>query len=407
MIKFNIIFIFIFLCFASTSTIQYPLFACFLAITILKITTSHKLRKPRILIFRCDYIPLVFLIAWIYGIVIGLIRSNQSDYVFANFAGMVMYLFYFFLIISNVSKAQVFKILYNAALFVLWLNLFIAMTWLTYGMEWYEDSILSLFFGEFRGGSSTGQMRLFNSNQIIIFVILSISLNRLFSRPADLTSEVNFLGPKTRMRAIAIIIFSLIALIGVGGSKGYMLSIIVMFLIYYLFSFNTNRLTFASIKRLILPILFFALLSLLLVQLGYSNIATEIFSEEDEGNIGRYYQLIYFFDDLTFFGKGLGSVVQGFIASSDKPYGYELSYFNVIHKFGLFAAPLFICYIYCIYIAVKGIGHKFTNHSFYSAAGLGAIAYLGPSLGNPIIFNPQMVILHCLMIFLTRPTLKP
>ena len=167
-------------------------------------------------------------------------------------------------------------------------------------------------------------------------------------------------------------------------------------------TFWSNRKTRGfNIKKFGSVIAFLAIFFGALTLSGYSNIALVIFAENDEGNIVRYLQLSDLFADMNLVGQGLGAVVPGNVRDVDRPYGFELSYINLIHKLGVISLLLFFGYL----LSLKRIiayGKSAPANLRYAAAALGCFCFVFVGIGNPIISSPQMVLLHCIGLFLIR-----
>ena len=104
-------------------------------------------------------------------------------------------------------------------------------------------------------------------------------------------------------------------------------------------------------------------------------------------------------EDFTMFGKGLGAVVPNY-SRDILGYGFELSYHNIVHKFGIISLFIFASFLTPVFYSLYKI---FTRSSkIYSYLPLVFMLYLLPSWGNPTIFAPVSVILHCLTLYFIR-----
>src|SRR5690606_12706420 len=130
------------------------------------------------------------------------------------------------------------------------------------------------------------------------------------------------------------------------------------------------------------------------------NILTAMFSTNDEANIDRYEQLYFLLNDLTFWGKGSGAVISGYSRNVDKPYGFELSYLNLVHKVGVMAIFVILAYASLIIRSFSQIAANYNTK--YAIAALGAMTYLFIAIGNPLLFAPQSVLLHCCALYFLR-----
>jgi membrane-associated HD superfamily phosphohydrolase len=151
-------------------------------------------------------------------------------------------------------------------------------------------------------------------------------------------------------------------------------------------------------KKVFSFILVIVILLISLIFLGYFNIFAAISDKNDKANIARYEQLYLLIKDLTIYGRGLGAIIPGYSRNLDKPYGFELSYLSLIHKFGILSILVIILYLKTISKAMKNIFNGVEVK--YSVISIGAMGFLLPSIGNPLLFAPQAVTLHCLALYL-------
>ncbi len=105
--------------------------------------------------------------------------------------------------------------------------------------------------------------------------------------------------------------------------------------------------------------------------------------------------------NFSIFGRGLGATFYGtnILRSFDSPYGIEMSYINVLDKFGLFSL-LFLPYIILVLKNYKYCFSQLKDKEIdiYKLSFLFSNAYLIFALGNPLIFSLQLNFLS--MIFL-------
>lgn len=347
-----------------------------------------------------DSIPLLFMMSWIYGAFIGIVRGNEMSYVVSNFAGFVTYFSYYILIWSRIGKTAIFNLLMLSALVVCFLNVGLAFSYMLFSVDVWNDPLINLLFGSYIGGSSTGQIRMYSVAQIVVFPLFSVALTRLVLAKKELSGSYSMPNMSSSMAAFLYIVLSGVVTIIMPASKGFMLAALVT--ISVSFTFWSNRKTRGfNIKKFGSVIAFLAIFFGALTLSGYSNIALVIFAENDEGNIVRYLQLSDLFADMNLVGQGLGAVVPGNVRDVDRPYGFELSYINLIHKLGVISLLLFFGYL----LSLKRIiayGKSAPANLRYAAAALGCFCFVFVGIGNPIISSPQMVLLHCIGLFLIR-----
>jgi hypothetical protein len=119
-----------------------------------------------------------------------------------------------------------------------------------------------------------------------------------------------------------------------------------------------------------------------------------IFAAESLGNMERYAQARELLRDVVPFGHGLGApITTGFSRSVIYPYGFELSFLNVIHKLGVFSLLYFAFLVYCGFRIVTS-----STPIVERAAALGLLGYTFPSIGNPVLFAVQAVFLHMIAV---------
>lgn len=365
-----------------STNIYYAFFAVFLGLFVVHIFYKMKLVKLK----KFDLIALSFILVWIYGIVIGLIRGNEIQYVFANFAGMSCYFMYFIFVNYKIDVNKLIKIVLLASLILSLLS--------SIGMLSYKTGIIiPSFLSDSITYSSTGQVRIYTATLPVAFSLLGVSFYQILYNNKDL----HFLNLHKRNYAVLLFIISFFSIFIVTASKGFTLGGIFIIFIIFLFSYGSQ------IARNRLHISFFLFILLIIVaiiifnKLGYFNIITEMFSSNDIANIARYTQLDYILDDLTFWGNGLGSIVPGFISNRESPYGYELIYFNIIHKFGIFSIILFLNWIYMFIYLFKQCWNK--NNIINNVIMLSSLGYLFTSIGNPIVFHPSLVMLNAISLY--------
>lgn len=400
-LKFNInirtlilIFVFFILGTNRPTTDCYIVFGVITFFTFYYILTKGTIHLK---VFSWDFLPAMMLLVWAYGIVMGFYNKNKTAYIFANNAGMVVYFFYYILLQLNISKEKIYRLIlfcsFTVAIIAIILYLFTVMNLVT-------KSVTDVL-GEFGGGSSTGQMRVLFVNEIILFPALAIYMSKII---ASKKQKLEYFGPvKLSDSFKEILAFGVYTMIIAffTASKGYMLACLFLFFIIP-FSLTIKSLYFGRIsKNVIVFLVLIVILIVAVLSLGYFNIITSIFDDNDESNIKRYRQLYYLLNDLTVWGRGSGALVAGYRdRPDDAPYGFELSYMNLLHKFGVVAVIAIIVYLIIFLKATKNIIQG--RNVKYSITALGGLCFLLPAIGNPILFAPQSVMLHCFSMYLLR-----
>jgi hypothetical protein len=113
--------------------------------------------------------------------------------------------------------------------------------------------------------------------------------------------------------------------------------------------------------------------------------------------------LDYLINEITLAGSGLGSSLHsGYIRDYDSPYGFELTYLNLVHKLGFASIAIFLSYIVVIICALLSLMYK---NKFWSGIFiLGAMTYVILGYGNPVLLSPNFVLIHvmCIIIILNN-----
>jgi hypothetical protein len=138
-----------------------------------------------------------------------------------------------------------------------------------------------------------------------------------------------------------------------------------------------------------------------------SNPVETIFGAQSLGNVERYAQARELLADVVPFGHGLGApITSGYNRSVTYPYGFELSFLNVVHKLGVFALFYFAFLLYSGYRILRS-----PKPVLERSAAMALLGYLFPAIGNPVLFAVQAVFLHMLALHaatrLTEPRQEP
>lgn len=367
-------------------------YVVFLLVMLLVIHQILKYRK-RIKFSRTeDYIASSFIFIWFYGIISGIVQGNNIHYVVANFAGMICYLLYFAFTTLELNKKKITKMVFIAGLSVSLIATVRIMSFLFN----INNSIVSSLIGEGVGISSTGQIRVYFTTLASAYSLLGGSLFILLFRRKD----IKILRIDKIPIALLYFVLTVSSVMFFASSKGFLLG--ALFVILGMpFFFSVKDLLNGRLNKalFVLCIIGFILL-LFLMYFDYFSIVEMMFAREDESNVLRYEQLNYMLHDITLWGKGLGATVPGIIRSEEGPYGFELTYVNLLHKFGFLAIVLFLNWLYMfIRLAILMIKKK---SLFYSSVAFSSLGYMFPSIGNPLLMHPSLVALNCLTLYLLR-----
>jgi hypothetical protein len=331
--------------------------------------------------------------SWIIGVFIGLINSVNPQYVFRNFFGLLVYLFFPIMLIVLPSVNSIITTIYIAGICQICYSLFNC-----YDLVTNLSSISILHsFSELRGFSSIGTISVFP--MFTVGLALQILPKKYFN--FTLSPFVNKLS-----NSLSFTFLCLFTLIAPLFSKGFILTIILFSIMIILFSvIYTIRTGYIRKKSVFLLIVFIGILYIMPSPLY--DIFISSYTLQDVSNATRNEQYGYLVSELTILGNGLGSSLKsGYVRDSNMKYGYELTYVNIVHKLGVFSIFLFLSYILTLVIASTRIMRRV--YIFESLFVIGLMGYLVVGAGNPLLLSPCAVVLHCVaMYILVKPFLKP
>ena len=333
--------------------------------------------------YKEDFIAKSFFIVWLYGFILGLLVGNKTEYVIANFAGMTCYLLYFVFARLRIDIDKAIKISFVSGLVLsIYANISMLSFLLGYNVPFLVSN-LDL--------ASTGQLRIYFSNLSVIYPLFASSFGYLFFNRNEL--------PKLPFPKF-LFLLSFITLFLVSASKGFILgALYVIGTIFVFITLNTLR------EFRIKPAYFFLVILVLIAyiyldDMGYINIIESIFSTDDDSNVTRYDQFYYMSNKLNVFGHGLGATITGLERGEDSPYGFEIVYINLIHKFGILSFSLFFGWAYMFARSFKYfMSPKKRKYGIFL---IGSLGYLFPALGNPSLMHPSLVMLNTLTLYILR-----
>ena len=331
-----------------------------------------------------DKIALSFILVWLYGVIIGFIRGNQTNYIIANFAGMVCYLSYFCFSYFKCNIHTLNRIL-------LWSGLIISL-YAILKLFSYIYGISIPFIDSDVGTSSTGQLRVYFTTLSISYTLLGASFYSFTHKDSSSSSFLNI-----KIFSFICMVLTIAVFFFVSSSKGFLLGAAILIIIIGLGEHVVNLFHGKLNSNLLLLLLLLFIIVFFLYYYEYFSIVDMMFDKEDASNSTRYDQLVYLLDDCSWIGKGVGAVVPGIVRSEDGPYGFELTYINLVHKFGIFSLILFVNWAYMFVVLIKMILRR--QHRLNAIIALSALGYLFPSIGNPMLMHPSLVVLNCLSLY--------
>lgn len=322
------------------------------------------------------------LISWGYGVIVAIENGVESQFYLRNFFGLLLYgLFLIFIIVKPSVKPLLYAVLYASLIQI------------CYGIE----SVINIdntyaLAGNIDGLS--GLRSMYSTGYFSIFPLLTLSLSSLiFKYKKTYINTADFYWfDKYGIYLFVVAIFGLVV---PAMSKGFILAVALL-LLFYFFVFLMRGLRSHKVqkKAAILAIALLTLSCYLVIE--YWEMIIYTFSSNERSNSVRSEQANYLISEFTFIGAGLGAALESGY-SRGIPYGFELTYLNIIHKLGFMSIFLFIFYATTVYVAIVRVIKKIQPRE--SSFALGAMGYLIVGIGNPVLLSPVSVILHCIAVY--------
>lgn len=346
-----------------------------------------------------DLIPATFIFVWFYGLIVGLASGNDIVAITRNFAGMVLYSSYFILRMSNLSSRFYISI-FVVSTFV---NIVIPIAAIVASGGEVKYSVDEVGLMAFRF--------YFSPSQSVLLPAYALSLCAIFIRPrrdlsASLTLWHLFRGWRKYLTLVLCVVAGPIASVSKGLILAFSIASTFTILAVLTRRFSRYKEVRRSIRTAILVVLLFVLIVgvVSLITSDFGRVLMDAFSSEHEGNSLRNEQRIELLGDINFYGHGLGAALSSGYSRDGLGYGFELSFENVIHKFGIASIFIFAAYVASFWHFFKAI---FIPRLFVAGvAGFSGMLYLVPAAGNPTLFAPVCVALHIsLLLFLQAENL--
>jgi hypothetical protein len=360
-----IIFIFLFAD-PSNKYLQYSN----LAITFLYFLWNAAIRKVQ---FKFStkgflYFPFLLLVCWLYGVILGLYYGNDS--IFINNVGILFFSAFYFLILTPLKLVDFFKIFFYCSI--------ISIAAYFYTIPNLYNSLYTSYLNYVVGNRIS-----YNLLGIFPFLLFPILVYNIFF------NRSNYLLISSSIVNYILFFLLLFLAIFFVASKGIYLFIFGTFSFLYL----TN---FKKFKFVYYLVIFFSAFFLT----DITNQIT-IFGNQDPSNENRYKQFDAVLSELSFLGKGWGAkYISSDLDRDELGYSIELSYFNLIHKIGVFSLIFFIFYFLIFLKIFKLLNSDIAELKEAGLLGLGLTCYLFISIGNPSLFAPIFVFLNCILLIL-------
>lgn len=331
---------------------------------ILYLFFAKRITVPRV---KAWNIALSMVFIWIYGMIVGIVSGNNPTYIFRNFAGMLLYVFFLFLYSSKLRTETLEKLLLGLSVFSCLLTIFGYMTAIKMQMSViFSIPVLNSF--------SPGYGVYYDSSNLM-YIAYAYSLYMLL------------IMKKIKIRYLIMVALDLFASTVCMDVSAFVLGVLVFAGLMLVLAFQKKT---ASRKVETTIIIIFVLLCFV-----GPILFNAFFSDSDMGNARRWNQIEYVIGNFKVFGHGLGATYSSDIGSE---YAIEAIFLDIFYKFGIFALVIIYSYVYTIIEAIRIV--LWSKKNPYSVIPLACMGYLFLGLSNPVIFAPASVILHCCSMLL-------
>lgn len=369
----------------ASTTFQY-IVLIFLGLFFLTLIKKYRI----VTMVPLDLIPFLMFSCWMYGVAVGLIKGVETENIFRNFFGMIIYLYYYAFVFSKISNQYLYKAVVLAGICNIIYALFYFFVWII------SEPVVNIsdeysYSNRFRSYYSAGIMVIFPMLSCLVFEKLSGSSN--YNKAMAGVYDGFWL----------MFVVSSFAIVFTTFSKGFILAYVFLILgmvfIFIFRSFFVNKKYWSSWSVLVVAVTFLGAVFM------YTDVGKQVeymYSSKELSNNMRSIQRQYLIDEYSFDGAGLGARLESGYERDPRGYGFETTYENVIHKFGIVSVFIFMSLLIPLFISIKNmLSYK---NTFYSSISFGLMLYLIPSIGNPMLFSPMFVLMHILSIKFLRET---
>lgn len=341
-----------------------------------------------------DAVAGIYVGSWLYGFLVGVVNENPTLSIIRNFAGMAVYSTYYLLTQIQFEKKRLIRVLFYSAICNIGFALLFG-DWQSpadiFESTW--DSAPEIVFGR----------KYYSIGVVVVFVLMG-TIGIFYLTPKEIArKEFLLFGWSIHRRVARFILFivSIHVAVVMPGSKGFLLAFLFLVLSGPIAHFGKQILAARFGERLYLWLGFLALVGILGYVENYHSVIWRVFSGDESGNAIRYTQSEFIIEELTWSGRGLGAPLMSGYERDELGYGFEVTYLNVLHKLGIVGCFVLFGYIYTLYRILMLLFNQ--RNLMNASVSLGAMSYLWPSMGNPLLFSPVASLLHCAALYLTRP----
>jgi hypothetical protein len=327
-----------------------------------------------------DFLPILMIIIWIYGLILGVMNGTIWYNIIFNYPGILLIILYYPILTAKINLKDLFYLLFITTFLI---NLYVLI----------PVFVLNNFTIVF---TDLMQNRKYYSVSLILQVISfnTILINNKELVKIKIPSKIIFFSKINSILSLIVLLVSF--------SKGFWLSLLISFTVINFTSliYHFKKLS-VGITPLLIIISSATLFMIIIINYpDFSDAVVVFFSSDAKGNSLRSQQAVYLSNEFTFFGAGMGTPLRSGYQRDDFGYAFELSFYNIIHKFGFFSFFLLTPYIYLLY---KNIRNSIVNNSnFVTIFSISTLSYLISASGNPILFASINIILFILVLYINK-----
>lgn len=381
----NILFLFIASIVLSTVGVsdlyfQYLFYFIFLIFLLFYLLARKSISFPRMR-YLC-YLPAFSMLVWLYGLLLAIYNSVQFEAYSRNFAALLLYSFFYVLILIKPKLSALRNLLIWVAVIYALISVLIIV-----------GNNVGLYNFDVQSEAGLGVFRLYYSiGTLCLFIpVMHLSFALAASSSSSIYNHGSLYGYGQFFDIMLWILF--LSIIFLNGSKGYIASLFIshaLFIFYRLVNLRWSQ----FLGNLL--IVFVCLFVLTICYYHYESLQY-ILNLEFESKHPRSIQGAELIGDFSFFGHGLGASITSGYSRDELGYGFELSYHNIIHKFGIFSIIIFSVIFYPFFVSVANI---LLNRNLASSIfAFSLMIYVIPAYGNPFLISPITVIFNVLALY--------
>ncbi|MFQ6757715.1 hypothetical protein MWR57_03770 [Desulfovibrionaceae bacterium CB1MN] len=342
-----------------------------------------------------DILPATQLGVWGYGVIWGMINSNPYQNILRNNAGILVCVLYFIFILVRSSR----RALLECLIFAAWVTAIVVASFFLF------DKLFSKYFYGVSYFAQLSTRSYFSESVVLLIVPICLVLSGLFSQQSWRNTEA-----RNVLRVLYLYTLSFLLLVPMQSkalSVAFLLILVCFAVAIYraLPRMNAQQVVMASCSILI-PFVATAWLTSYLVLNAYSTsvVATDPTSKSFSVKVllsdSRIEQTHKLYNEFSIFGSGSGAVLRSGYARDSAGYGFESSYANIIHKFGIFALPLFLGDLAILAWIVVSFNSLIWRP--YAAVSLAVVGVDFIAIGNPVYTGPIAIMLKTIIFYWMR-----